>query len=463
MLLSLPQKLIQSLQGVAGFDEENFIQAHEEKSATSIRFQPEKLAIFNQQVAMNQSPWPIENPVPWCPHGYYLKERPSFTFDPLFHAGLYYVQEASSMFLYEILRQTINENTAGKKVLDLCAAPGGKSTLLASYFKDGLVVANEVIKNRANILTENITKWGTGNVVVTNNDPVHFQRLDSFFDVMVIDAPCSGSGLFRKDKEAITEWSEEAVNLCSARQQRIIADAYSCLQQDGILIYSTCSYSKEEDEELLDWMMDNFQLSTVSIQLKGEWNTIETLSTKHKAFGYRFYPDKTKGEGFFTAAFIKKEGGYSYHSINQPLSVVSKKETEAWLPWLDKESALSFIKQKDIFIAIPNVAHQYLPFLQKNLYIKQAGIAVGEIKGKDVIPHHALAVSTVANSSLQFLDLTRDQAIQFLQKKEVNIEVSSLQKGWHLATYCGIHLGWLKVLPNRLNNYYPAEWRILKN
>ena len=463
MSAQLPSLLIQSLQQTPGFNEPAFIKAHEEPAPISIRFQPIKYATFHQNDSIENYQLPISNKVAWCPLAYYLSERPSFTFDPLFHAGLYYVQEASSMFLWEVLRQTIGEKGAKQKVLDVCAAPGGKSTLLSSYFKDGLVVANEVIKSRANILSENIMKWGNDNVIVTNNDPAHFQKLDSFFDVMLVDAPCSGSGLFRKDKDAIDEWGEEAVHLCNLRQQRIVADAYPCLQQDGLLIYSTCSYSPEEDENLLDWMMDRFQLSSIKIELKEEWNIVQTSSTKHKAYGYRFYPDKVEGEGFFIAAFIKN-GGIPFHSYPTASSTgITKKEAEVWSDWINNPSSLSFIKQRDLFIAMPHLLQQHLATMQKALYIKSAGIALGEIKGKDAIPHHALATSNIAASSLPNLAFTKEQAIQFLQKKEIDIATSSLVKGWQLALFCGMNLGWVKVLPNRINNYYPTEWRILKS
>ncbi len=459
----LPQQLLQSLSAAPGFKQVAFVKAHEEQAITSIRFQPIKFSILHQYHSINSVQLPISHPVPWCEAAYYLQERPSFTFDPLFHAGLYYVQEASSMFLLEILKQTIGSDTKNKTVLDLCAAPGGKSTLLSSYFKDGLVVANEVIKSRVNVLSENITKWGNENVVVTNNDPSHFQKLDGFFDVLLIDAPCSGSGLFRKDKEAINEWSEEAVTLCSLRQQRIVADAYTCLQQNGVLIYSTCSYSVEEDEKIIDLMMENYQLSSVRIQLNEEWNIIETQSEKHKAYGYRFYPDKLAGEGFFISAFRKNEGNYFPPSFHQSMSLLTKKEGVTWQSWFNYSEPLFLLQQKEFVIAIPELMHNYLGLLQRALYIKQAGIVLGEIKGKYVIPHHALAVSNLANASLPAIDLTREQAILFLQKKEIGIATSSLEKGWHLALYCGIRLGWLKVLPNRINNYYPTDWRILKN
>ena len=195
--MTLPQPLLQSLTNVPGFNPETFEAVHASgEQITSIRLNAEKTTDHRPQTT---------NPIPWCPNGRYLPTRPSFTLDPTFHAGAYYVQEASSMFLWQALKETVGADTK-KKVLDLCAAPGGKSTLLASYFTDGLVVANEVIKSRAAILVENITKWGSDHVIVTNNDPSHFQSLPGFFDVMVIDAPCSGSGLFRKDPNAINEW-----------------------------------------------------------------------------------------------------------------------------------------------------------------------------------------------------------------------------------------------------------------
>ena len=459
----VPQALIDSLLGTTGFDETSFIEAHSTaEKITSIRFNPIKYRTYREQFSIDNLQLPIAKAVPWCPYGQYLSERPSFTFDPRFHAGLYYVQEASSMFLWQILQQTIGDNTSGLRVLDLCAAPGGKSTLLTSYFENSLVVANEVIKSRANILVENLVKWGYPNTVATNNDPKDFQRLPDYFDVMVVDAPCSGSGLFRKDEDAINEWSGEAVALCSQRQQRILADAYSCLKQGGLLIYSTCSYSPKEDEEISDWLVDNFQLSSINIQLSNEWNIVETISQKHKAFGYRFYPDKLKGEGLFISAFIKQDGGSFFTSSNK-LPLLSKSEESLWKDWLNNPEELFLFKQKDTAIAIPATLQNEIALLQKHLYIKSAGTLLGNLKGKDIIPHPALALSTILSKQVVRTEFTREQAIQYLQKKDIATDIRTLHKGWTLASYCGLPLGWMKVLPNRINNYYPAEWRILKN
>ncbi len=305
MSQQLPAALLSSLQMVKGFDEKAFVQVHESgEQITSIRLNPQKMD--NCQLSIIN--YPLQK-IPWSSNGYYLETRPSFTIDPLFHAGAYYVQEASSMFLEEAIRQSVDLSQP-LRVLDLCAAPGGKSTLIQAVITgDSLLVSNEVIKSRANILAENISKWGASNVVVTNNDPKDFQRLPGYFDMIVIDAPCSGSGLFRKDPTAIHEWSLNHVGGCSQRQQKILSDILPGLKPGGILVYSTCSYSESEDEEICDWLLSDIpdSLSSISLQLKNEWNIIESISPKKSAYGYRFYPDKLKGEGFFIAVFKKDE------------------------------------------------------------------------------------------------------------------------------------------------------------
>ncbi len=459
----LPPQLIKSLEGVKGFNSKAFEAVHVSgEQVTSVRFNLAKWSTVHRPPSTEEQPSSVNrhlSSVPWCDHGYYLSSRPSFTFDPLFHAGAYYVQEASSMFLWEVLKQTVGNSTQ-KKVLDLCAAPGGKSTLLASYFTDGLIVSNEVIKSRAAILTENIIKWGADNVVVTNNDPKDFQRLENYFDVIVIDAPCSGSGLFRKDANAINEWSEENVNLCSLRQQRIVADVLPSLKQNGILIYSTCSYSKQEDEDVLDWIVDNCHLSSINCHLNNDWNIIEVTSDKHQAHGYRFYPDKIKGEGFFIAAFKKINGEEESYQLEQNLFYPNKIELEQLQHFIPLPQEYKVFKQNETLRAIKEVWLTSLKNLAKHLYIKKAGVELGTIKGKDFIPSHELAVSQLPLQSLAVIELQKEDALLYLKRKEL---VVVAPKGWTLVTYCGLSLGWIKVLPNRINNYYPQEWRILKD
>jgi 16S rRNA C967 or C1407 C5-methylase (RsmB/RsmF family)/NOL1/NOP2/fmu family ribosome biogenesis protein len=462
----LPPSLIRSLQGIKGFDKEAFEAVHQSgEQVTSIRINPFKLPERDSGLPTDEGDegsslvTVTDENVPWCPYGRYLSRRPSFTFDPVFHAGAYYVQEASSMFLWEILKQTAGES-AGQRVLDLCAAPGGKSTLLATFFSDGWIVANEVIKPRAVILTENIIKWGSGHVVVTNNDPKDFQRLENYFDVVVIDAPCSGSGLFRKDPGAVKEWSEESVKHCSLRQQRIITDVLPALKENGLLIYSTCSYSREENEDILDWIIDKYRLSSVNCLLPQDYGIVETQSSQHGAWAYRFFPYKVKGEGFFIAAFKKTGGGTENRYSEQLLTFPGKQELQRIGAFISLPPDYSVFKHNDSFRAIRECWLKDIKLLAQHLYIKKAGIELGCIKGKDFIPAHELAVGILPLTDFPKVPLGKQQAVQYLRKGEIKADAS---KGWCLVTYCGLPLGWIKVLPNRVNNYYPGEWRILKD
>src|SRR5260221_5910839 len=270
-----------------------FRSAHERPSPTSIRINP-----------LKSNSKELEK-IPWTDLGYYLDQRPSFTFDPLFHAGAYYVQEASSMFLEQALKQTVDLSQP-ICVLDLCAAPGGKSThLLSLMSRESLLVSNETIRSRATILAENIQKWGSNNVVVTNNDPEDFGKLEGFFDAIVVDAPCSGEGLFRKDPNAVNEWSEEHIELCVVRQQRIINQVWPSLKKNGVLIYCTCTYNEKENEKNIHWLVEEKKVESVKLKVESEWG-VEEVKTKN-TYGYRFLPHQVKGEGFFIAVVRKTE------------------------------------------------------------------------------------------------------------------------------------------------------------
>ena len=330
----LPNALIERLNEQEGFDSEAFMQIHEEgEKITSIRLNSSKgnsVAFFDHM-----------KPVPWCDRGYYLQERPVFTLDPLYHAGCYYVQEASSMFLAHLIGE-IGLADTGIRALDLCAAPGGKSTLMNSYLgKDSLLVSNEVIKSRVNILSDNILRWGSSNVVVTNNDPSAFSRLPGYFDLMVVDAPCSGSGMFRKDRQAIDEWSLSNVKLCSDRQKRILAESIETLKTDGYLVYSTCSYSKEENEDLVDWLITHYDFQPVAIEVDPSWNIELTHSEEHGAPSYRFYPHRLKGEGFFVAVLKKKaeQATFNRRKGKEERSLVPKDVLKQWITSAENNTA----------------------------------------------------------------------------------------------------------------------------
>jgi 16S rRNA C967 or C1407 C5-methylase (RsmB/RsmF family)/NOL1/NOP2/fmu family ribosome biogenesis protein len=449
--LAVPAALIQSLQTVTGFHQETFKAVHESgEQIVSIRLNPSKV--------FDVAHLPIDENVGWCEYGRYLKTRPFFTFDPFLHAGAYYVQEASSMFLWQAISQAVPEPT-GKKVLDLCAAPGGKSTLLSTYFKEGLVVANEVLKNRANILVENCSKWGDGHLWVTNNDPSHFQAIPDFFDVLMVDAPCSGSGLFRKDPSAVDEWSEANVSMCSQRQQRILADSIPCLAENGVLIYSTCSYSQEEDELICDWLLEEMEMESISLSLHENWGIVTTSSPAHAALGYRFYPDQVKGEGFFLACFRKKKEEFLSKSKIKQLNMTSKLQVQQLQSAIQLPENLSYFDQNDAIRAIETKWLMELQLIASHLYIKKAGIEIASMKGKDIVPSHELALSTWLKGGFPLVELDLENALSYLRRKDFSAEGP---KGWCLMCFGALPIGWAKLLPNRINNYYPAEWRILK-
>ena len=448
--LIFPPDFIESLSGEPGFDAENFINTHElSETPTSIRINPFKKTTIK-----------TDELVPWCPEGYYLATRPSFTFDPLFHAGAYYVQEASSMFISHILK-TIKPDGEPVKILDLCAAPGGKSTLINSAMQpDDLLIANEIIKTRVPILTDNLSRWGTANVIVTNNDPKDFTRLKGFFDIILVDAPCSGSGMFRKDPAAMNEWSENNVNLCHQRQERILADIYPCLKEGGHLIYSTCSYSHQENEDILDWLCDSFELESLPIPIYKDWGIVETRSEKKQAWGYRFYPGKVKGEGLF-AACLKKTGSQEAMGgfKNKEQQKVVMKELDQVKVYINEPADFYYFKVNDDWMAIYRQHIESLNILQRNLYIKKSGVRIGKLAGKDLIPDHELALSIIINKDAVLqTELDKDQAIQYLRRE--NIDITTADKGWSLMNFEGQPLGWAKLLPNRINNYYPKEIRI---
>ena len=460
MRTQLPPIFLESLEGLKGFDKDAFENVHQSgQQVTSIRLNPFKI---NNVSALTSIAENIEGKIPWTSNGYYLSQRPSFTLDPTFHFGAYYVQEASSMFLEHALQQC-TDLSQPIKVLDLCAAPGGKSTLIQSLITDkSLLVCNEVIKTRVNILAENITKWGAANTMVTNNDPKDFERLPNYFDVIVVDAPCSGSGLFRKDAAAIEEWSLQNVNTCSHRQERILTDILPSLKEGGSLIYSTCSYSESEDEAIADWLINEEGILSTRINIQAEWNIIETQSPKNGAYGYRFYPDKVKGEGFFIAVFTKGEKAIpawlqsSYKTKSEKLVA---KDIDIVKPYLKDSHDFFFIKQKEEVVAIPRHLENELAAIQSCLYIKKAGIKMGSIIRNELIPHHELALSTCINASIPSIVVDKDNALQYLRRQEIRLTTDL--KGWVLLTYQHLPLGWIKILHNRVNNYYPKDWRIL--
>ncbi len=448
----LPSTFVSRTKEVLSNDFEIFLKALDEDTPVSIRLNPFKYAEIN-----------CDAPVIWASDAYYLNVRPSFTFDPLFHAGCYYVQEASSMFLEQFIKNYINEPV---KCLDLCAAPGGKSTQLSSLLPLGsLLVANEVIRSRANILSENLIKWGNPSTIVTNSDPeIIGNHLPAFFDLVVADAPCSGEGMFRKDKEAITEWSLSNVQLCAERQRRIIADCWPALKPGGILIYSTCTYNTEENEENLQWIIETFGAESLNVPVPKDWTITGTKKYNNSVF--RFIPGKTKGEGFFIAA-VRKPDSDEFTGTKRKNKDDKKTSGKIVIPpqikqWLTNPEIFDFELKDNFISAIPRTIVNDYKEMGKFLRIVHAGIPIAEIKGKDVIPNHALSLSVEFNKN-QFpvVETEKETAIAYL-KKEALVLDPDIPKGYVVLSFDKHPLGFVKNIGNRANNLYPQEWRIRK-
>lgn len=449
----LKDDFIRSIEACPGFFRDEMMAAHQLIPPVSVR--------LNSQKKSNPlDVFPAENigdAISWCDNAYYLNSRPKFTLDPLFHAGTYYVQEASSMFIHHAISSVLKGAT-GLMALDLCAAPGGKTTLLSSMPQFRMVLANEIIQTRAPVLQENVIKWGREHVFVSSNDPSDFERLGGIFDLVLVDAPCSGSGLFRKDSAAMEEWNPGLVSFCAARQRRILTSAMQSVNEGGYLLYSTCSYSKEENEDNLDQIMQSGMFESVSIGLPKEWNIVHSISTVEKANGYRFYPDKIRGEGFFCAMF-KKTGpavGTCYPAVGK-LDIV--KAPSMLQEWLLPSNAFQFFKKENELFAVDDINLPSLLLLKETLRMKKSGLRLGAEIRDTLIPDHELAMSTVLSEHIPVLPLDLQHAIAFLRRD--NVEVEDISNGWRLATFNAVGLGWVKIVQGRVKNHYPMTWRIL--
>lgn len=428
-----------------------FFAALQAEAPVSVRLNPGKAGSFSE---LFPEQLPVRR-VEWCEQAYYLNQRPVFTLDPAFHGGAYYVQEASSMFLAHVLKQILPSTPV--RALDLCAAPGGKSTLIASALpQDSLLVSNEVIRSRANILKENIIKWGQDNIVVTNNDPADFSPLEGAFDLVLVDAPCSGEGMFRKDSSAIGEWSENNVQLCSERQQRILSDIWKCVKPGGFLIYSTCTYNRNEDEQIPEWLVREFDAQSIKIEHPYTGITPGDSST----YGYHFYPHKTAGEGFFIGVVQKTDG--PEFSLRKNKKLKSNKIIPfpaAVLPFILTPERYAAYETEVATGLIPLMHSDFISHLGNSLRVIYQGCEIAEPNNRKIKLMPALALWQGLNkNNCTVYEADKTTALTFLKKED--IQVQRLEGDWILISYGQIGLGWCKNLGNRLNNYYPKEWRI---
>ncbi len=388
--------------------------------------------------------------IPWSKNGFYLEERPIFTLDPHFHGGRYYPQEAGSQFIDCILRQlSLPEDPI---VLDLCAAPGGKSTLIADFLAGkGLLLANEVIQSRSRILKENLTKWGAKNTLVSNNDPADFEALNNTFDCILIDAPCSGEGMFRKDQEARNEWSVESVNLCAARQKRIVMDVWNSLKPNGYLIYSTCTFNEQENEANVEWVLNQTDSELVSLE-------IPSAKKGRNEIGHYALPSELKTEGFYVVVIRKLGEERIQKNKSKKKSSLIRIKTESWMSeWVSIDES-EFVQWNNYLFAVPNGKLELIENLHSKLRIIKLGTELGEISRKGLIPNEALALSVgLLSDQIPDIALSKDEALHYL--KGETFALSGIH-GFNTVSFEGTKLGWIKHLGNRFNNLYPKEWRI---
>lgn len=402
--------------------------------------------------------------VAWCRYGFYLDERPNFTLDPAFHGGAYYVQEAGSMFVEELMREAFGDDIAGQKlrILDLCASPGGKTTLLATLAgPEGLVVANEPIRSRVQPLIDNAVKWGLGNIAVTHNDPETIGALRDTFDAVLVDAPCSGEGMMRKNPKARAEWSSENVRLCAARQRRIVAEAWRTLRPGGVLIYSTCTFNRAENEENVAWMAGELGAEGLNSSrremegvVRGRIAGIET---------FRFFPHRVRSEGFFAAIMCKPQGK-ARPQMPRPrglfMADTDKACTAALSSHMEQPEFMRFARIGDRFHGYYAAQYPFIKELSGRLAMLYSGVAAGELFHGRLRPDHPLAqFAGLSGDAFARAELAVNEALAYLRKGEVAVD--RFAEGMNLVCCEGLPLGWAKRIGHRVNNLYPRELRIL--
>ena len=451
--MPFPQEFINILDGALSASERDaLLNALERNPEVSIRFNP---AVPDaERLVLESLGCRSDGSVEWAENAVYLDHRPQFTLDPMLHQGSYYVQEASSMFLEQAVRRCVSGPV---RALDLCAAPGGKSTLLASVLPKGsLLVCNEIQRGRAQILAENMAKWGKAATMVTCNTPKQIGESSLMFDLIAVDAPCSGEGMFRKDEGAVADWSLQNVEMCAARQRQIIEDIWPALKPGGYMIYSTCTFNRSEDEDNVRWIMDKYGATPIRIDVNPDWNILGSL-TDDELPVYHFMQHRTRGEGFFICLLQKPDGTFRDVSLRpfRTDPAVPAQCRDWLLPPYDFEY---FIKGDSVY-ALPAPLAADMNQVNRELYTLIPGVEVAMRKGHDWVPAHALAMSDdLDRFAFCNVEVSRKQALDYLHCDVLHLD--DAPRGIILLTYNGIPLGFAKNLGNRANNMYPQEWRI---
>ena len=458
--MRLPEQFISRMQRELGAAEaEALCAALGTEPSTSVRLNPAKMA---------EQKWGGER-VRWSEYGYLLGERPAFTLDPDFHAGAYYVQEASSQFAGYIISEAVGgaEACKGLRVLDMCAAPGGKSTHYATLVGErGLVVANEINRSRAAVLADNARKWGLGNMVVTCNDSARVAAFEEWFDIVAVDAPCSGEGMFRKSDEACEQWSEANVSMCAERQWEILENAFRALKPGGVLMYSTCTFNRSEDEDIVRRACESFgeELEPVDdITVGDDWGVVTGREGVFQTF--RFFPHRVTGEGMFMA--VARKAGLATSRCRAPkarrkvMEAVDKRTSQELSRWVVQGDEMRFFVAGDMLYGCRSEHYDEIEALAGTLAVIYSGVAMGQIfKGK-LKPDGALALyAGVNHDAVASCEVDEPTALKFLRKQDM--DVAEFTEGINMVLYGGRPLGFVKRVGARVNNMYPNSLRILK-
>jgi 16S rRNA C967 or C1407 C5-methylase (RsmB/RsmF family)/NOL1/NOP2/fmu family ribosome biogenesis protein len=421
-------------------DADLFVDAVDKEAGTSIRMNPYK------QIRARELP--LGQLVQWNNQGLYLSERPKYSHDPNYHAGRYYPMEASSMFLGHVLKHIDLPEDA--LLLDLCAAPGGKSLILKDAFPDHLLISNEIDGKRVHVLKENAIRWGTENHIIINSDAQKLQRSGVKYDLILVDAPCSGEGLFRKDKKSRAEWTEERAAGCAVRQEGILDDVLPLLAEGGWLIYSTCTFNPDENIRRIDQLVNQHDLETISITMETDWN-IEEIKENGNV-GYQFWPHRVNGEGFFIS-LLKKSGEFNAMDLGR-----GKRKSDDF-EYLPGVSLNDFIIQKldQRFVAFTEEELELLSLLGRCGNIIKKGVVLGEIKGRDFLPAHDLSTNVRARHFDNQFELTQDQALDYFKGNALHVSCAT---GPVLLTFNGLGIGFGKSIGNRINNLLPKHLRV---
>jgi 16S rRNA C967 or C1407 C5-methylase (RsmB/RsmF family)/NOL1/NOP2/fmu family ribosome biogenesis protein len=464
-IMTLPQAFLDSLQPLLSPEEFiEFIAAlTETESPTSVRLNPGKCSPTEAEELRRR--WGGKG-VDWCPEGVRLARRPQFTLDPLLHAGVYYVQEEASMFVTHALRSLLPLETP-LMCLDLCAAPGGKSSALLSVMPEGsCLVSNEVDRKRVRILGENLTKWGAPHVAVTSASAGTLGRLRHTFDVILTDVPCSGEGMFRKDVGAVADWSPAKVADCARLQREILNDIWPALKPGGLLIYSTCTFNAHEDEEQVQFLVDELGAEPLAIPMDPSWGIHAPLQGELPAC--RFMPHRTPGEGLFMAAVRKPDDEpcrpYAFRGRGPKPNAEGKAMAREAARWLNGEQRWEFDLSADgVLWGIPAGLMPLVHALRaEGVYLLQCGVPLATAKGKDLIPEHALALTTqLAPEAFPQVEVEEATALSYLRRDALTPE-PTWPRGYLIVAFRGHPLGFVKNLGTRCNNLYPQEWRIRK-